>query len=251
MTIKQHAADIEDLRRIEIADHFTAFVQIAPGNRVNTKCETLDEAIEVATDMARTTALGSIVYAITKEGRSALYATFRQTQNGEIKMTETTSHTGTHKPTAKAVEPTEAQMAKIAETMAPKVARPAKAAAKAPAAAKAASVPKAPKAAKPAREPKAAKPLSPRAQIEADAAKGKLPKAPDFTAETHKRFRPLLAEVEALVKAKDIAGLKAVKIDPASSSRRAVDRYRNLAVIALEAKATKAAPQDAAIAETI
>jgi hypothetical protein len=69
------------------------------------------------------------------------------------------------------------------------------------------------------------------------AARGILPSAPDFSAETHKRFRPKLAELEALVAAGDIAGLRAYPINPISTSPKALDRYRNLAVTALEAKA--------------
>lgn len=69
------------------------------------------------------------------------------------------------------------------------------------------------------------------------AARGELPTAPDFSAETHKRFRPKLAELEALVAAGDIAGLKAFPINPISTSPKALNRFRNLAVTALEAKA--------------
>ena len=69
------------------------------------------------------------------------------------------------------------------------------------------------------------------------AARGELPSPPDFSAETHKRFRPKLAELEALVKAGDVAALKAYPINPISTSPKALDRYRNLAVTALEAKA--------------
>jgi hypothetical protein len=41
----------------------------------------------------------------------------------------------------------------------------------------------------------------------------------------------------ALVKADDVRKLKAFEINPVSSSPKAIDRYRNLAVIALAAKA--------------
>lgn len=93
--------------------------------------------------------------------------------------------------------------------------------------------------------PKNSKPatMGKRAQIEADAQAGKLPKAPDFSADTHKRWRKALGEVEALIKARDLKGLRAYPINPVSSSRKALDRYRNLAVLALEAKAGKAAPK--------
>lgn len=106
---------------------------------------------------------------------------------------------------------------------------------------------KAPKAEKPAKEkaPKPEKPAAPlgkRAQIAADAEAGILPPKPDFSAETHKRFRKKLDEVAALVEKADIKALKAYPINPISSSPKALDKYRNLAVIALEAqrKAAKA-----------
>lgn len=94
----------------------------------------------------------------------------------------------------------------------------------------------APKAAKAPAQPKAAK-VGARAAVEAAVRRGELPSPPDFTADTHKRFRPKLDEVKALVEAGDIAGLRAYPINPTSTSPKALDRYRNLAVIALEAKA--------------
>jgi hypothetical protein len=65
---------------------------------------------------------------------------------------------------------------------------------------------------------------------------GKLPPIPDFCAKTHERFRGKLAEVIALVKAGDAKALKAYKINPISSSPKAIDRYRALAITALEAR---------------
>jgi hypothetical protein len=56
---------------------------------------------------------------------------------------------------------------------------------------------------------------------------------------THERFRVKLAEVVALVKSGDVRKLKAFEINPVSSSPKAIDRYRNLAVIALAAKAAR------------
>jgi hypothetical protein len=79
--------------------------------------------------------------------------------------------------------------------------------------------------------------LGARAKIEADAQAGKIPAPPDFSADTHTRFRPKLAELVALVKAKDVKGLKAYPINPISTSPKAMNRYRNLAVVALEAQA--------------
>ncbi|RWX72579.1 hypothetical protein [Mesorhizobium sp. M2A.F.Ca.ET.039.01.1.1] len=92
--------------------------------------------------------------------------------------------------------------------------------------------------AKPAKAAKQAeKPAGKRAAILEAAQRGEMPAAPDFSAETHKRFRPTLEKLIELAKAGDIAGLKAVKINPISSSPKAMDKYRNLAVIALEAQA--------------
>lgn len=98
-----------------------------------------------------------------------------------------------------------------------------------------------PSAAKPAPATKAVVPAKPktigkRAQIEADAAAGKLPTPPDFSAETHARFRKRLGEIIAAVKAGDIKALKADTTEPKSSSRVALCRYRDLAIIALEAQ---------------
>lgn len=75
-----------------------------------------------------------------------------------------------------------------------------------------------------------------KAALEA-AQKGTLPSEPDFSAETHKRWRPKLAEVVALAKAGDVEGLRAYDIKPISTSPKAIDRFRNLAVVALEARA--------------
>lgn len=81
------------------------------------------------------------------------------------------------------------------------------------------------------------KPAGKKAEIMAAAERGELPEAPDFSAETHARFRKKLADLVALVEAGDIAGLEAFHINPVSSSPKAMDRYRNLAVIALKARA--------------
>jgi hypothetical protein len=68
------------------------------------------------------------------------------------------------------------------------------------------------------------------------AAKGTIPAAPDFSANTHRCYRGLLAEVVALVKAKDLAGLLAYRVKGSSTSPAAVKRYREIAIVALKAK---------------
>lgn len=83
------------------------------------------------------------------------------------------------------------------------------------------------------------RPMGRRAVIAENAAKGILPPAPDFSAETHKRFRGKLAEIVAMVEAGDVAGLKTIAINPVSSSPKAMAKYRDLAVIALDARSQK------------
>lgn len=69
------------------------------------------------------------------------------------------------------------------------------------------------------------------------AIKGKVPPALDFSAPTHARFRDALAEVVKAAKAGDEKALKAIKINPVSSSPKALDRYRGLCLKAVKAKA--------------
>jgi hypothetical protein len=87
--------------------------------------------------------------------------------------------------------------------------------------------------------PAAAKATGKRAAILEAAQRGEIPDTPDFSAPTHARFRKKLAEIVAMVEAGDVAGLKAFTINPVSSSPKAMDKYRNLAVIALEARQQK------------
>lgn len=86
----------------------------------------------------------------------------------------------------------------------------------------------------PAPQPRA--PQGKRAQIEADARNGVVPQAPDFSADTHKRYRAQLQAVVAMVEASDTKGLRAEVIKTTGSSGKALARYRDLAVIALEAR---------------
>ena len=74
------------------------------------------------------------------------------------------------------------------------------------------------------------------APLEAAAQAGELPAPPDFSAPTHARFRTRLGQIVALAEAGDIAGLRAVVINPVSSSPKALARYRDLCITALEAR---------------
>lgn len=77
---------------------------------------------------------------------------------------------------------------------------------------------------------------SQRAALAADAQAGRLPPPPDFSAPTHARFRAKLAALIALAEAGDLPALKAVAINPVSTSPKALARYRDLAVLAIEAR---------------
>lgn len=78
------------------------------------------------------------------------------------------------------------------------------------------------------------------ADIEAKARQGELPPPPDFSAATHARFRAKLAALVELAGKADATGLRAVSIKPVSSSPKALARYRDLAVLAIEAREGRA-----------
>lgn len=78
------------------------------------------------------------------------------------------------------------------------------------------------------------------ADIEAKARQGELPLPPDFSAPTHARFRAKLAALVEMAGKADATGLRAVQINPVSSSPKALARYRDLAVLAIEAREGRA-----------
>ncbi len=74
------------------------------------------------------------------------------------------------------------------------------------------------------------------ADIEAKARQGEMPSPPDFSAPTHARFRAKLAALVEMAGKADATGLRAIPINPVSSSPKALARYRDLAVLAIEAR---------------
>ncbi len=78
------------------------------------------------------------------------------------------------------------------------------------------------------------------ADLEAKARQGELPPPPDFSAPTHARFRAKLAALVELAGKADAIGLRAISINPVSSSPKALARYRDLAVLAIEAREGRA-----------
>ena len=105
--------------------------------------------------------------------------------------------------------------------------------------------PKAKAPAKAKAKPASDKPMSARtrnAQAEVDAAKGILPPQPDLSADAGKTFRPRLAAMVEMAEAGDLDGLRAYKVSKndvfANGWLKWLERYRTLAVLALEARAT-------------
>jgi hypothetical protein len=74
------------------------------------------------------------------------------------------------------------------------------------------------------------------ADLEAKARQGELPPPPDFSAPTHSRFRNKLEGLVALAERGDAEALRAVTINPVSSSPKALARYRDLCLTAIEAR---------------
>lgn len=67
-------------------------------------------------------------------------------------------------------------------------------------------------------------------------ARSELPPAPDFSAPTHAPYRKKLQRLIELAQAGDAAGLRAVQINPTSTSPKTLIRWRDLAVRAIEAR---------------
>jgi len=63
-----------------------------------------------------------------------------------------------------------------------------------------------------------------------------LPQPPDFSAPSRGRYREKLAELIRLAQVGDVHGLRAIEIKAYSSSPKAMDRYRNLCAMAIEAR---------------
>ena len=72
------------------------------------------------------------------------------------------------------------------------------------------------------------------------ASRGDLPPAPDLSAPTHKAFRKRGEKIVAMAEAGDLARLEADTTEPKSSSRVMICRYRDLAIVALAARARQA-----------
>lgn len=255
MTKQEHPVEAHEREVISRAVYFTAFIQVRPGYRLNERCETRDAAEGLAQKFADDHGRRALVYAVDDRNLQALVAT-RSPQEKDPSPMQTDNPTYSAKSAAiRAARATLGESAKagIAFTLAENAGRwswapllKLKGVTRIGGGAPATDIP-APSKPPPPPPPRNAPPApdeepapqrmrkSTAEAIEA-AKRGILPTPPDFSAETHTRFRPKLAELTALIEKRDIAGLKAYPINPISTSPKALDRYRNLAVAALEAQ---------------
>lgn len=236
MPTKVHPADEAAARVIARARCFEIALFRGQGTYAKARAATLNAARATAARLEAEVANGrpALIYALDAEGRSALVtpATF---QAMEITMQKTYGKKFNAQRAAEraGIAPDRIEVEKTPDGFIWR--EKADAAAPAPTAAPRAKG-RRHAAAKPAAEPNRRRRTS-YEELEASARKGELPEAPDFSAATHARFRNKLARIVELAAAGDIAGLKAVEINPVSSSPRAMMRYRDLCVMALGARA--------------
>jgi hypothetical protein len=235
MARKPHPADLANAAVIANAVRFDLALFLGVGRYARASAPTLADARHEAKRLAALHSNGrrALIYAIDANGRSALVTDDIPTQEKETAM-KTYAKKFNAQRAAKAAghDLNDVEIVKAKDGFTFRV----KSAAAAPAeeAAKAEKADRKPR--KAAEKSATSRPVGKRAAIEAAARDGKLPEPPDFSAETHKRFRNKLASVVELAKAGDIKGLRAFEINPVSSSPTAIARYRDLCIIALEAR---------------
>ncbi|APF36730.1 hypothetical protein BOQ54_04815 [Chelatococcus daeguensis] len=239
MARKPHPADAANAAIIANAIRFDLALFLGVGRYAKASAATLAEARLKAARLAAEHPNGrrALIYAIDASGRSALVTDDVPTQAKEPAM-KTYAKKFNAQRAAKAAghDPAEIEIVKTKDGFAWRLKKQAGGRNDARDARLAPD---------PSREPQRAtatkreRPFGKRAQIEADARAGKLPEPPDFSAETHKRFRNKLAAVVALANAGDLNGLRAFQINPVSSSPKAIARYRDLCVMALEAQGVR------------
>lgn len=238
MPAKVHPADEAAARIIARAQRFEIALFQGQGRYAKAEAPTLPQAREVAARLEAEIANGkrAMIYALTPEGRSALVTDATQIAMETREMQIYTKKFNARRAAQRAGIPDD----RIEVLRTPKGYVWRDTGPKAPAPAEAARAPSAEVA------PAAPKPSATKrkridyAKLEAEAHKGHLPEPPDFSAPTHARFRNKLVKLIELAGAGDIDALRACEINPVSSSPKAMARYRDLCVIALEARAEAA-----------
>ncbi len=233
MARKPHPADDFNASIVANATAWSAFTQA--GGRITRHFQSREDARQAAQVMADGFRRPALVYAIDAQGRSAVADTIQPSSKHEKErtMTQTFAKRFNAQRAARKALGAEAQEGTHFRTSKveggfiwePIVSEPAKI--KAP--------PRGKTRKSEGKVSAGGTSTGKRAAIEEAARKGQLPTPPDFSAATHARFRAKLAKLIALVGAGDLVGLKAFAINPVSTSPRAMARYRDLAVIAIEA----------------
>jgi hypothetical protein len=233
---KPHPADVANANVVASAVRFEVALFLGAGRYATETAETLVEARRKA---ARLTAMHPngrrpLVYGVTADGRSGLVTDKPNTE--DPMKTYAKKFNAQRAAKAAGHEPDEIEILKTKDGFMWRVKRQRKSAADG-LDAKLTADPSGKLAADGANHSAIPKrPLGKRAALEAEAREGKLPEPPDFSAPTHTRFRNKLASVVELAKAGDLKGLQAFQINPISSSPKAIARYRDLCIIALEAR---------------
>jgi hypothetical protein len=215
MARQPHPADIRDQGVIASAVRFDVALFLGVGRYATGSARTLSDARREAQRIAALHPNGRrpMIYAVDANGRSALVtADIATEERGPSMKTYAKKFNAQRAARAAGLKDDEFEIVKTKDGFAYK-----------------AKEEKQPETKKPEPAP-SAKAVGKRAAIEQAARNGELP------APTHARFRNKLARLVELAQAGDIEGLKAMTINPVSSSPKAMARYRDLCVIALEAR---------------
>jgi len=225
MARRPHPADIRDQGVIASAVRFDVALFLGAGRYASGSAPTLPEARREAERIAALHPNGRrpLIYAIDRNGRSALVtADISTEERGPSMKTYAKKFNAQRAARAAGLKDDEFEIVRTKDGFAYKEKEK-----KQPA----------PRKPEPAPDAKAqSRAVGKRAAIEEAARNGELPAPPDFSAPTHARFRNKLARLVELAKAGDIDGLKAMAINPVSSSPKAMARYRDLCLVALEAR---------------
>lgn len=229
---KIHPTETRDRDFAMAATSFNVHLRLSPTKKINEDCRNILEAISVRDIMMHEYAKSlngrqAMIYALNDSGQSVMVplTLAMEMQAEAFDLMPDTLEMPIPVPAAEAypdlVIPPTADQTPIPAPKVGKRSKAAKALAKAPTAS----------AEKPAGKRAAAK-----AEAEAAADRGEIPTTPDFTPPSHAPFRKKLAKIVAMVEAGDLAGLKADPMEPKSSSRVMICRYRDLAIRALGAR---------------
>lgn len=230
MTTCIHPADAASAEIVSQAVRFEVALFAGRGKYIKAFAKTLDEGRRQAKRLEREHRNGkrALIYAVTKSGRSApITDAILAAMEPPAMKTYSKKFNAQRAAKRAGLDPAEIEIIKREGGFAWQR-KPAPEAAQAPS-------PAAPSESEAPARPKCRARYS---ELEAVAQKGEMPPVPDFSAPTHARFRGKLKTLIALAEASDIAGLEAVKINPVSTSPKAMKRYRDLCVIALKSKTT-------------